>query len=186
MSATAGSDYEAVSGTLEFADGETSKEITVPLTDDALEEGNEMLRVTLDGVGDSRQLHQQGEAFVNIRDDDTPPDIEFETSSYEVDETRGYAEITVTRRGAIAGEASVHYSTVDGSATAGTDYEATSGTLSRIARRARRLLSPSTGMIICRRSTRVSFFLSIPPPEGCSVARVSRSSRSATMNRPPS
>ena len=45
--ATAGSDYTAVSGTLVFAAGETAKTIAVPVLDDAVDEGKEKLRLVL-------------------------------------------------------------------------------------------------------------------------------------------
>jgi parallel beta-helix repeat protein len=47
MTATAGSDYTAVNGTLTFADGETSTTFTVPLLDDTLIEGVEGINLTL-------------------------------------------------------------------------------------------------------------------------------------------
>lgn len=46
-SAMAGSDYTAVSGTLNFAVGEISKVISVPINDDDIVEGNEAFTVTL-------------------------------------------------------------------------------------------------------------------------------------------
>jgi hypothetical protein len=45
--ASAGQDYTATSGTLNFADEETSKTFAVPITSDAVVEGNETLNVTL-------------------------------------------------------------------------------------------------------------------------------------------
>src|SRR4030095_15152694 len=45
--ATAGSDYGAVSGTLDFAVGEVSKSFSIPITNDVLAEGNESLKATL-------------------------------------------------------------------------------------------------------------------------------------------
>ena len=44
-------------------------------------------------------------------------------------ENAGSFQVTVTRTGGTAGTATVGYSTVDGTATAGQDYAATSGTL---------------------------------------------------------
>ena len=45
----AGSDYTANSGTVNFADGETvAKTITVPITDDAVDEADETFTVTLE------------------------------------------------------------------------------------------------------------------------------------------
>ena len=45
--ATAGSDYTATSGTLAFAVGETAKTVSVPVLDDAHDEGSETLTLTL-------------------------------------------------------------------------------------------------------------------------------------------
>ncbi len=45
--AKAGEDYEAVSGTLTFAAGETSKTVAVAVLDDAVDEGSETLTLTL-------------------------------------------------------------------------------------------------------------------------------------------
>ena len=45
--ATAGSDYTATSGTLTFAAGETGKTVSVPILDDAHDEGSETLTLTL-------------------------------------------------------------------------------------------------------------------------------------------
>ena len=45
--ATAGSDYTATSGTLSFAAGETHKSVSVPVLDDAHDEGSETLTLTL-------------------------------------------------------------------------------------------------------------------------------------------
>jgi hypothetical protein len=59
----------------------------------------------------------------------TPGEFNFDASSYDVDEDAGTATITVTRTGGSDGEVSVNYATADGSATAGADYTASSGTL---------------------------------------------------------
>ena len=45
--ATAGSDYTATRGTLTFAPGETTKTVPVPVLDDAIDEGEETMRLTL-------------------------------------------------------------------------------------------------------------------------------------------
>ena len=45
--ATAGSDYRAISGTLTFSAGQTSQRVSVPVLDDELDEGSETLTLTL-------------------------------------------------------------------------------------------------------------------------------------------
>jgi|GEM_PF-6383715 len=56
--------------------------------------------------------------------------IDFATTDYSVNENGGTATITVTRSGGKVGPVTVDYGTANGTATAGTDYTASSGTLS--------------------------------------------------------
>ena len=58
-----------------------------------------------------------------------PGALQFNAASYSVNENQGTATITVTRTGGSAGSVSVNYATSNGTATAGSDYTATSGTL---------------------------------------------------------
>jgi uncharacterized delta-60 repeat protein len=71
--AKAADDYQAKSGTLTFAPGETSKTIVVTVIGDILDEADELFRVNLSapvnaGIGD-------GQANCTIVDDDRPPTV---------------------------------------------------------------------------------------------------------------
>src|SRR5204862_7228603 len=55
--------------------------------------------------------------------------LHFSAPGYSVVENQGTATITVTRTNGSAGSVSVNYATSNGTATAGSDYTATSGTL---------------------------------------------------------
>lgn len=55
--------------------------------------------------------------------------VEFDASSYTVDEAAGTASVTVHRVNGSDGQITVDYSTADGTASDGSDYTATSGTL---------------------------------------------------------
>jgi hypothetical protein len=57
------------------------------------------------------------------------PSLSFAEPLYAVDESSGTITITVTRTGDTSGAVSVDFATADGSAVAGLDYTATSGTL---------------------------------------------------------
>ena len=52
--ATAGHDYTATSGTLTFNPGETAKTITVPLLNDAIDDGGETMTLTLSNADNAR------------------------------------------------------------------------------------------------------------------------------------
>ena len=129
--ATSGSDYTAASGTLTFADGETSKTFTVPIIDDTLVEGNETVNLTLSSPTGGATLGTQATATLTIVDDDVAPaaTLQFSTAAFSVNENGGTATITVTRTGGSNVPVSVNYATSNGTATAGSDYTATSGTL---------------------------------------------------------
>jgi hypothetical protein len=137
-SATAGSDYTAKAGTLNFSDGDTaSKSITVSILDDTTYEGDETFTVNLSNPSGGASLGAQNSSTVTITENDpTPPagSLQFSGTGYTVAENvaGGIATITVTRSGGSFGAVSVDYSTVDGTAVASSDYTTSSGTLNFI------------------------------------------------------
>ena len=72
--ATAGSDYAATSGTLTFAALETTKTVSVPVLDDAHDEGSETMTLTLSNPTPSSYVHlDDGEATGTIKNTDAMP-----------------------------------------------------------------------------------------------------------------
>ena len=69
--AVAGEDYTATSGTLTFAAGETSKTVSVPVLDDAIDEGSETLTLTLSNARGAEIA--DGEATGTITNSDPIP-----------------------------------------------------------------------------------------------------------------
>ena len=106
--ATAGSDYEAASGQVVFNDGETERTISVNITDDSDEEGNETFTLTLKNpVG--LLLPADATATGTILDDDVftsgptvgelPPDAEVTITAAESSVEEGEdASFTITRQ----------------------------------------------------------------------------------------
>jgi hypothetical protein len=127
------SDYTDTHGTLTFTGGtgQTSKTIQIPITQDLDSEDPETLTLTLSNAlsGASAVLGAPATATVTIADDDPAGQIDFKSLHYNVDETDGQATVTVERVGGVGGAVSVDYATSDGTATAGSDYAAASGTL---------------------------------------------------------
>lgn len=72
-SATAGSDYNPVQGTISFLDGEISKTITVPILDDTKVEGNETIILTLSNAKGGAALGSPNTVAITIVDDDFGP-----------------------------------------------------------------------------------------------------------------
>ena len=131
-SALAGQDYTTAGGTLSWADGEDgAKTFTVPLTDDALVESDETFTATLSEATGGATIGT-ATATVTLTSDDVPPvgTLAITPTALTVNEPDGTATLSVTRSGGSAGEVSVNYTTGNGSALAGSDYTATSGTLS--------------------------------------------------------
>ena len=128
--ATAGEDYTATTGTLSWADGDTSsKTISIPILTDAVFEPNETLSVTLSNPGGGATLSTASVSLTILNDDAGPGSFSFAAAATPVAEAVGTAAIAVSRSDS-GGAVSVDYYTGDGTATAGTDYTATTGTLS--------------------------------------------------------
>jgi len=126
--ALAGSDYTAISGTLAFAPGVTSRTFSVPIINNSVFETNESLSLALSNPVNAT-LGSPNPATLTIVDNDSPPRVRFSASTYSVNEGAGSATITATLTGATAVTATVSYTTSNGTALAGSDYTATSGTL---------------------------------------------------------
>ncbi|HEX8151439.1 MAG TPA: Calx-beta domain-containing protein [Pyrinomonadaceae bacterium] len=128
--AAAGSDYTAIAAaTLTFAEGETSKTFDVSVSDDTLDEPDETVNLTLSSPGGGATLGSQSTATLTITDNDAQPTVQFSSATYSVAENAGGAFITVTRAGGTNGGVTVNYATSNGTAAAGSDYTAASGTL---------------------------------------------------------
>jgi len=126
-SATSGTDFTATTGTLNWADGDTAtKTFSVSLSDDSTSENPENIIIQLSNpVGATISL-----ANINLYIYDNDAYFGFGIPEYSVNEGDGSVVISVIRRSSASGAVSVDYSTIAGSATAGSDYTATSGTLS--------------------------------------------------------
>ena len=141
--ATAGEDYDEVSGTLTWADGDTSrKTVAIVLHDDDLFEVFETIELALSEPTGGATLHPgHDRAVVMIRDarednpgqvgdlDESPGTLRLVDAALQGVEG-GEATVRVQRLGGRAGAVSVSFATADGSATAGTDYTAAAGSLS--------------------------------------------------------
>lgn len=123
--ALAGSDYNSVSGTLVFPVGETVKTFTVPIIDDTKTENTEELTLKLlNPVNVS--LGPVNTATLTILDDEG---VQFSSAIYNVNENAGQVEVTVQMTGTSPDIVQVDYATSNGTAVAGQDYTATSGTV---------------------------------------------------------
>lgn len=131
---TAGSDYAASSGTINFAPGEVRKTIAIPIIDDTIKENSEAFSVTLGVTSSGATLGDPITAGVTIVDNDGGSGtVQFNPTTYSAKETPGNSTVTLTvtanRFGDPATTITVNYTTSDGTATAGSDYVATSGTV---------------------------------------------------------
>ncbi len=126
--ATAPSDYASTQqGTLTFEPGESTKQVTVLVNGDFNNEANETFFVNLSGpVGATIGV---GQGVGTISNDDVGGAFRFTSAEYSVGEASGFISITVQRTGGLSNGATVNYSTSNGTAIAGLDYTAVSGTL---------------------------------------------------------
>ncbi|MGX8797715.1 Calx-beta domain-containing protein [Fusibacter sp. JL298sf-3] len=127
-----GTDYTLASGTLNFATGETSKTISVSITDDGTTESNETVEVTLSNATGGASLGADKVATLTITDNDAVAGtLQFNPKTASVGEGAGTTNLTVTRTGGSDGAITVDYAVTGGTATgAGTDYTLANGTLS--------------------------------------------------------
>ncbi len=125
-------DYTAVSGTLNWNNGEGGPKIfTVAIVDDAAVEGNETLNLALANASNGATISPPGAASLTITDNDVgqPGTLQLTQSSFTVNESAGALTITVSRANGSDGPAQVRVASTDGTALAGSDFQLLNQTL---------------------------------------------------------
>ncbi len=127
-SATSGVDFTAVSGTMTFAPGQTTKTIVVPVLPDNLDETNEVIRVNLSGV--SLASITKGQGVGSITDNDATPTLSI-TDVMQNEGNSGTTNFvfTVSLSAASGQTVTASYQTDNGTAIKPGDYTGKAGTL---------------------------------------------------------
>lgn len=151
-SATSGSDFTATSGRVDFANGETSKTITIPILNDTVGEANESFNLFLTDPGGSARLVSPSSVLITIVDNDGAPGpgpsptptpspnptpspvdehcrISLSAPSYSVDEGAGRLGVTVNRVCDQARDSKVDFFTRNGTASDRSDFTYAAGRL---------------------------------------------------------
>ncbi|MCK9335962.1 MAG: HYR domain-containing protein, partial [Candidatus Cloacimonetes bacterium] len=128
---TDGSDYTALTGSVEIPAGSTSATIDVSVIDDSIDELDETVVITLgsitSGDDDITIDGSNNESTVTITDNDTS---ELSINDVSVDESAGTATFTLTTTLENSQDITVSWITQDDSAISGDDYTAASSTAS--------------------------------------------------------
>ena len=126
--ASPGIDYVAGAGTVTFAPLDVAETVDVVVNGDAVYEHDETVHLDLSNATNAPIGDVQGDG--TIGNDDAPPSLSVgDASIAEGDAGTTVLTFPVSVTGASALDASVTFATSDGSATAGSDYTTSSGTL---------------------------------------------------------
>jgi hypothetical protein len=118
-------DYTTTSGDLIFTPGQTAKTVDVTVKADDLDEANETYFVNLSALVNLNSVGNDTQGVGTITDDDSQPGFSLDDVSHNEGNsgTTSYT-LTVTKTGTTSLTTKVDYATVDGSATAPSDYTA--------------------------------------------------------------
>ncbi|MFM6344064.1 MAG: Calx-beta domain-containing protein, partial [Dolichospermum sp.] len=117
-------DYTNTPITVTFANGETSKTVTIPLINDSIYEPTETVNLTLSNPTGGATLGTQQTATLTIIDNDAVPGvIQFSNGTYSINENgTPVTAVTLTRSNGSDGAVSVTLTPSNGSAIAPSDY----------------------------------------------------------------
>ncbi len=123
ITAANGSDYVALTSTLTFAPGETTKVVKIPVLDTAGVEPTEVMSLNLFSAVNATiaRPFAIGTIYDNDQTSGTPV---IRVQDQVVDEAAGQVQFVVTLDKPSTGNVSVNYATVNGTALAGSDYTA--------------------------------------------------------------
>jgi Calx-beta domain len=128
--AIAPADYTSSNGTLKWVDGDSSaKTFAVPVSNAAPFVGSKTFSIVLSDPATGAVISNPGSATATISGDQPPGSLALSAASANVAQTGGALTATVNRTGGANGAVTVAYATTNGTAVAGADYTATSGTL---------------------------------------------------------
>lgn len=128
-------DYEPVSGVLEFKEGETSKQIRIPILHHEVESRQEEFNVILENPSKETDLGDPSICTVTILDMSNHGTITVDSTRYHSDANPGEISIGVKRSGGSDGAVAISYRTIDATAIGGesqndgSDYIKLEGTL---------------------------------------------------------
>ena len=126
-SALAGVDYQTTSGTLTFIDGKSNQTISVTLIPQNQVKAPVAFNVVLSNPGNGVTLTSSSNATVNVAS--SIAGISFTVATNYTPENAGVAVIGLQRQFNTNNTVTVAYTTSDGTATNGTNYYGTSGTV---------------------------------------------------------
>jgi len=175
---------------LTFAVGGTpttvrTRTFTIPILNDVIVEGPETvnLALSLPGGAVAQLVLNRDIAVLTINEDDVAGVIQFSASTFSATECATSAPtcnatLTVSRTGGLASGVTVDFATADGTATAGVDYTATSGTVTFAASQATKTFTiPLLAEVGAQPTKSFSVILSNPGSGGTLGARTT-----ATVN----
>ena len=130
--AKGGADYTARNGQVSFNAGQSRANIPVAIINDSQDEPTENLNITILAPTNAT-LGTRRTALLDIIDNDAPAGnagrFQMEKAGLSIQENGGNARLVVNRIGGSTGQVTVRYGTANGSAKAGSDFTAKSGTL---------------------------------------------------------
>jgi regulation of enolase protein 1 (concanavalin A-like superfamily) len=127
-----GVDYSLNPGTLTFAPGETTKNITLTVNNDTLREPNNLITLQLLNPSNAvlGSIPYHGYTIIDDETAGPTPYVGFAAATSTVGEGSGSALIQVSLSSPAAAAVTIDYATADGTALADSNYTSTSGTLS--------------------------------------------------------
>ena len=180
-SAVAGQDYTANSGTLSFAAGVTTQNISISITNDSLYETDETFAVALNTPSMGWTLGSPAATTVTLKDNGDR-NVAFTSATALVNEGAGTVTLQVQRLGSASATASARYATSHGTARSGSDYTSKSGTLTWAAGDA----APKTITVaIINNTTKEStetFYISLSSPSGATLGSLAKVTVSISDN----
>jgi hypothetical protein len=123
-------DFLSKTGKLKFAGGHRTNKVGITIVGDTLDEANETFFVRLSAPVGATIANGEGKG--TITDNDAPPSVSSVATVTVPEGNAGdtpFASIDVTLSVPSGRQVSVHYTTIDGSAAEGSDYEVAVGTL---------------------------------------------------------